>query len=320
MNRKCFYQGRLGVPGPLDARRLGPWPPRRSRSCRSHALAGPGRSLSLATPRGPGARPPAPLAGKPARGSKPRQAARNPAEIATNGSSGEYCGCARRALHEARFTRGFSFAYGSETDCARGDALGVHAARSGEMETVSVGLLGRLDVRRGRRDAARGSCHVVLRGVNADVAATLPRAAAFDPATDISHRERQFSGRSRSVGLSTAACPFTAGRAAVFGAPQQRRYYSLPQTSMTQPYDLVVSFVHGNAVGLILEPHGIRDYADADEVPKSWQVRIGPLAPEAAVGAPFPSEDFKKVVADLVLYCRDHGIEYPGSDGGEVVE
>lgn len=74
-------------------------------------------------------------------------------------------------------------------------------------------------------------------------------------------------------------------------------------------YNLIVSYVHGNALGVILEPAGAREQYAEDELRKLWQVRIGVLVAEAAIGKEYPKEDFDKVVRDLVAFCKEHGIE-----------
>lgn len=78
--------------------------------------------------------------------------------------------------------------------------------------------------------------------------------------------------------------------------------------SMTQMYSLIASFIHGNALGVILEPKHVEELP-LQERPHAWLVRIGPLVAEAAVGTEFPKEDYEKVVQDLVVYCESHGID-----------
>ncbi len=76
-----------------------------------------------------------------------------------------------------------------------------------------------------------------------------------------------------------------------------------------QGYRLIASFVHGNALGVVLEPSYARDQVDEAALPNTWQVRIGPLTVEAAVGAEFPKEDFQAVVDDLAAFCDKHLID-----------
>lgn len=73
-------------------------------------------------------------------------------------------------------------------------------------------------------------------------------------------------------------------------------------------YKLIVSFIHGNALGVVLEPSGARETFDPHQLRHLWQVRIGPLVPEVAVGEEFPKEDFERVVDDLKAFCEQHGI------------
>lgn len=74
-----------------------------------------------------------------------------------------------------------------------------------------------------------------------------------------------------------------------------------------QAYKLIASFVHGNALGVVLEPCYAEDLVDEASLPHTWQVRIGPLTVEA-IGSEFPQSDFEAVVDDLRKFCVQHGI------------
>jgi hypothetical protein len=75
-----------------------------------------------------------------------------------------------------------------------------------------------------------------------------------------------------------------------------------------QAYTLIAAFVHGNALGVVLEPAGAREHFAPSDLPNTWQVKIGPLVAEAAVGTEFPKEDYKLVIRDLVTFCEEKGI------------
>jgi len=81
--------------------------------------------------------------------------------------------------------------------------------------------------------------------------------------------------------------------------------------SMMQGYTLIASFVHGNALGVILEPAGVDQKVDQSARANTWQVKIGPLVPEVAIGTEYPKADFERVVRDLVKFCRANGITPP---------
>lgn len=87
-----------------------------------------------------------------------------------------------------------------------------------------------------------------------------------------------------------------------------------------QPYKLIVSFVHGNALGVVLEPPGAREYFADFELPNTWQIRIGPLVPEAAIGTEYPKEDYERVVRDLLKFCEENGIQCPAGGRGDMNE
>jgi hypothetical protein len=78
---------------------------------------------------------------------------------------------------------------------------------------------------------------------------------------------------------------------------------------MMQPYRLIASFVHGNALGVVLEPTTGMEGLSDETLKTTWQVRIGPLALEAAIGADYPKDDYDAVVRDLKLFCEAHGID-----------
>ncbi|HWB12365.1 MAG TPA: hypothetical protein VG826_24280 [Pirellulales bacterium] len=70
---------------------------------------------------------------------------------------------------------------------------------------------------------------------------------------------------------------------------------------------IVASFVHGNALGVVLEPKSAAD------LPKSqrtalWKVCIGPLIAEVAAMPEFPTGDFTQVVFDLRRFLVSQGI------------
>jgi hypothetical protein len=84
-------------------------------------------------------------------------------------------------------------------------------------------------------------------------------------------------------------------------------YYFLPPLRMMQGSNLIGSFVHGNALGVILEPRGL------DGVPEKqradlWKVCIGPLVEEVAIGSEYPKEDFDNVVKDLSEFLESKGV------------
>jgi hypothetical protein len=81
-----------------------------------------------------------------------------------------------------------------------------------------------------------------------------------------------------------------------------------------EAYTLIASFVHGNALGVVLQPHGVEKYFADFECKWTWQVRIGPLVPEAAIDTEYPKEDYQHVVDDLVAFCTKHGIQPRGLD------
>jgi hypothetical protein len=106
----------------------------------------------------------------------------------------------------------------------------------------------------------------------------------------------------------TAIVAFQGSAAIVFGASRKRCFYMFTPISMTQMYSLIASFIHGNALGVVLEPKHVEELP-LQERSHAWQVRIGPLVPEAALGTEFPRADYEKVVQDLVVYCESHGID-----------
>lgn len=72
---------------------------------------------------------------------------------------------------------------------------------------------------------------------------------------------------------------------------------------MKRGYNLIASFVHGNALGVVLEPRG------CESLPKEkrknlWKVCIGPLVSEVALDLEFPEDDFRNVVKDLTKFCK----------------
>lgn len=87
-------------------------------------------------------------------------------------------------------------------------------------------------------------------------------------------------------------------------------FISFPNTSMEHIYNLIASSVHGNALGVVLEPVGVDEYFADFERPTTWQIRIGPLVADA-VGPVFPKEDYDQVVRDLAAFCTKNGIEAP---------
>jgi hypothetical protein len=85
-----------------------------------------------------------------------------------------------------------------------------------------------------------------------------------------------------------------------------------PFLIMADGSTLIASFVHGNALGVILEPRsaGLLPQKDRKD---TWRVCIGPLVQEVAIGTEFPRGDFKKVVRDLRAFLLERGISYfPG--------
>jgi hypothetical protein len=74
-------------------------------------------------------------------------------------------------------------------------------------------------------------------------------------------------------------------------------------------FTLVAAFVHGNALGVVIEPVGFEKWVPDAERPELWTVRIGPLVPEAAIGAPYPKEDYQKVTDDLLQFCKEHNLD-----------
>ena len=78
-----------------------------------------------------------------------------------------------------------------------------------------------------------------------------------------------------------------------------------------QPYKLIASFVHGNALGVVLEPSGTPKDIPLSDLANTWHVRIGPLVPECAIGTEFPKEDYERVVRDLAEFCEMNGIRSP---------
>jgi hypothetical protein len=75
-----------------------------------------------------------------------------------------------------------------------------------------------------------------------------------------------------------------------------------------QLYNLMASFVHGNSLGVVLEPRDAADLLNDDERKKTWKVCIGPLLWEAVEEA-YPAENFNLVVNDLVQFCKQHGFD-----------
>jgi hypothetical protein len=72
-------------------------------------------------------------------------------------------------------------------------------------------------------------------------------------------------------------------------------------------YHLIFSAVHGNALGVVIEPRGVETLTKQDRV-KTWQVRIGPLVEEAAIGSDYPEDEFDAVVNDLKKFCDQQGV------------
>ena len=75
---------------------------------------------------------------------------------------------------------------------------------------------------------------------------------------------------------------------------------------------IVAPFVHGNAMGVILEPRSAAQLPDKQRT-ALWRVCIGPLVSEVAVGSEFPADDFAKVVFELRRFLRSRGVpDIPG--------
>jgi hypothetical protein len=75
-----------------------------------------------------------------------------------------------------------------------------------------------------------------------------------------------------------------------------------------QQHRLIVSFVHGNAVGLILEPSDTDTTLPEQERARTWAVRIGPLSSEVAIGTEYPKAEFQAVINDLVAFLQTHDL------------
>lgn len=150
-------------------------------------VRGAGTFASLTMPRGPGLRPGTPSERRLRSFLLAANAASNRCPIGISlvvvwphqydlldRQDGSFC--LRCAFHEARFTRGNHVSYGNETGHASVHATGVHATNRGEVEPV--GLLGRLEFRRGRRRAVRGFRHAVRLGLDKDVGNAPARVSA----------------------------------------------------------------------------------------------------------------------------------------------
>ena len=70
---------------------------------------------------------------------------------------------------------------------------------------------------------------------------------------------------------------------------------------------IVVSFVHGNALGVILEPTSATQLPEAQRT-ALWKVCIGPLVEEVARTSEFPADDFAKVIVELKEFLRRRGV------------
>jgi hypothetical protein len=77
--------------------------------------------------------------------------------------------------------------------------------------------------------------------------------------------------------------------------------------SMDSKPVIVVSFVHGNALGVILEPDSAAQLPDTQRT-KLWKVCIGPLVEEVARASEFPTDDFAKVIVELKQFLDRRGV------------
>jgi hypothetical protein len=83
----------------------------------------------------------------------------------------------------------------------------------------------------------------------------------------------------------------------------------IPFLIMADGSTLIATFVHGNALGVVLEPRSAA-LLPQKERKDTWRVCIGPLVQEVAIGAEFPRGDFEKVVSDLRKFLLQKGISY----------
>lgn len=75
------------------------------------------------------------------------------------------------------------------------------------------------------------------------------------------------------------------------------------------PYEVVASFVRGNALGVVLEPTE-RPETMANLVrEETWVIRLVPLVADAD---DWPKDNFRKVAEDLMAFCKEHDIEPEG--------
>lgn len=104
--------------------------------------------------------------------------------------------------------------------------------------------------------------------------------------------------------MITWSSPLTAAR---FDMPLARRYgISLPQSRMTDGYNLVHSAVSRNALGVVLKTRHVADLPKQERI-DAWKVCIGPLVTEVAAGAEYPAADYETVIKQLVTFLTAEG-------------
>jgi hypothetical protein len=140
-------------------------------------------------------------------------------------------------------------------------------------------------------------------------AAFSPAPHAFDEATDEQRTDHIESGPQRLKDVNCYALLVPYRTPSIFSPAR-----------IMQAYTLIAAFVHGNALGVVLEPAGARGHFAPSDLPNTWQVKIGPLVAEVAIGSEFPKEDYKLVVRDLAKFCEEKGIQCPAGDGGDLNE
>jgi hypothetical protein len=96
-------------------------------------------------------------------------------------------------------------------------------------------------------------------------------------------------------------------RGTAWSVSREALYYFLPRLPMMQGCNLIVAFVHGNALGVVLEPRAV-DGMNDDDRKNLWKVCLGPLVEEVAIGSEYPKEDCDRVVKDLVRFLDKEGV------------
>lgn len=74
------------------------------------------------------------------------------------------------------------------------------------------------------------------------------------------------------------------------------------------PTRLIVTFIHGNAIGVIEEPL-ICGGVPPEQRKDLWHVKIGIIDETFTRSFPFPEQQFQQVTGDLLSFLKDQGVE-----------